>query len=190
MATSFASQRSGPRLVPRTDRAEPSGAHLALLIHAGMASSVIVALGIINALVDQSTWWVLWVAWAWGMVLALQAGATYRVQGWLGAHSLVSGIFCVGIVGTNLALGGGAWSPWVLAAVSAPLIGHWLVARRGVPILAAQTVASGILFAEVVLAQILYPSDRWSTGLSIASSMLTLSVLLICTVFLTGRRSS
>jgi hypothetical protein len=163
--------------------------HVALLLHAGVAGSVVIALAVINALVDTSVWWVLWVAWAWGMVLALHAGAVVPWRGWLGAHAAVSGLFCVGIVATNLALGGGTWWPWVVTAVLALLAGHWLVAVRRVPVLAAQAVTSGILLAEVVTANLLYPSDRWDAGLSIAGALLALCLMMVGTLVVTGRRS-
>ncbi|MGC4190555.1 MAG: 2TM domain-containing protein [Thermomicrobiales bacterium] len=174
----------------RADREEPGAAKIALLLHVGLSASVVIALAVINALVDRSTWWVLWVAWAWGMVVALHAGATFRWRGWFGANAMVTALFCAGIVGTNLALGGGSWWPWVVVAAVAPLVGHGLIAVRGVPLLAAQTVTSGILFGEVVVANVLHPSDRWDAGLSIAGSMLALCVLMLCTLILTGRRDS
>lgn len=165
-------------------------AHLALLLHVGLAGSVLIALAAINALVDQSTWWVLWVAWAWGMVLALHAGATMRWHGWLGAHLGMTVLFGAGMLVANVALGGGFWSVWAIVAVGAPLVGHWLVVRRGMPLLVAQTVTSGILMAEVVVANMLFPSDRWNAGLSIAGAGLALAVLMICSIILTGRRPS
>ncbi|MGC4107585.1 MAG: hypothetical protein QM753_14795 [Thermomicrobiales bacterium] len=176
-----------PRRAYQPARHDPGVADLALLLHAGLAGSMVIVLGAINALVDASMWWVLWVAWAWGMVLALHAGTVHRWHGWFGAHAGVTGLFGVGMVATNLALGGGTWWPWVVVAVGAPLIGHALMAFRRMPLLAAQAVTSGILFAEVVIADVLHPTDRWDAGLSIAGSMLALCVLMVCTVILTGR---
>ncbi|HWK79504.1 MAG TPA: hypothetical protein VNP95_01990 [Thermomicrobiales bacterium] len=191
MATSVAPQRRQSIDRHRGSRAKPgvAMAHVALLLHAGLAGSVVIALAVINALVDPSVWWVLWVAWAWGMALALHAALAMPRWGWLGAHAAVSGLFCVGIVGTNLALGGGPWWPWVVTAVMALLAGHWLMAVRRVPLLAAQAVTSGILLAEVVIANLLHPSDRWDAGLSIAGAMLALCLAMVGTLVVTGRRS-
>ncbi|MGB3330063.1 MAG: hypothetical protein WBA46_13975, partial [Thermomicrobiales bacterium] len=93
MATSLASHRDPFRKVLRADQEEPTGSTLAFLIHAGVAGSLLVALTTINALVDRSTWWVLWVAWAWGMVLAVHAGLSVRRRDWFGIHATVSGLF-------------------------------------------------------------------------------------------------
>jgi hypothetical protein len=164
--------------------------NLALRLHAALAGSVLVGLAVVNALVDRSTWWVLWVAWVWGMMLAAHAGTTLRWHGWLGTHAMVIGTFGIGIAGTNLALGGGLWAPWVLLAASAPLVGHWMMDRRGTPLLGAQAVVSGILFLDVVAATILHPSVGWNAGLAIAGSMLVLCVLLVGTLLVTGRRGS
>lgn len=189
MAPLVVSHRRSGLDAPVPPRAEPSVAHVALLLHAGLAGSVIVALAVINALADPATWWVLWVAWAWGMWLALHAGAVFRWRGWLGAHAAVSAILCLGIAGTNLALGGAPWWPWAVVAVAAPLVAHGLVAIRRTPLLAAQAVASALLFAEVVAANALYPSNRWDAGLSVAGAMLALCLAMSFTLVLTGRRS-
>lgn len=189
VATSIAPRRRPPVPSPRISQVEPSVAHIALLLHAGLAGSVLIALGVINALVDSSTWWVLWVAWGWGMLLALHAGIVMPWRGWFGTHLAVSAIFCAGIIGTNLALGGGTWWPWVVVAAAAPLVAHALVALRRMPVLAAQAVASGILLTEVVVANVLHPSNRWDAGLSIAGAMLALCLAMAGTLVLIGQRS-
>ena len=48
---------------------------------------------------------------------------------------------------------------------------------------------SGILLAEVVIANLLHPSDRWDAGLSIAGAMLALCLAMVGTLVVTDRRS-
>lgn len=79
---------------------------------------VITGLVFINGLTTPGQWWVLWPAWAWGIVLATHTG--YFLRGHLGAHVAAYLVTIVGLFVIDSMYSGRSWFFW-------PMIG-WGIA--------------------------------------------------------------
>lgn len=108
------------------------------------------------------------------MVLALQAGLTYRWKGLVGAQLAFTSVLLTGLSTINIHFGSGPWVVWVYVSLGIPLIAHLLYVFGGLTLLNAHILASVLWFGEIMTSQIMYDTTWWSmivTFLTAGSSL-------------------
>lgn len=118
-------------------------------------------------LVDRSNPWFLYCLWGWGMLLAFQAGCTFRWRGLLGAHAAFTAVLLAGLSGINMVFGGGPWVIWVYVSLGIPLVAHMLYVSGGLTLLGAHIFASVLWLGEILTTQVLFGDAWWSTVITI-----------------------
>jgi len=147
---------------------------LVFWLHTAIFTGVNILLLVINMLVDHSNPWFLYCLWGWGMVLALQAGLTYRWKGLVGAQLAFTSVLLTGLSTINIHFGSGPWVVWVYVSLGIPLIAHLLYVFGGLTLLNAHILASVLWFGEIMTSQIMYDTTWWSmivTFLTAGSSL-------------------
>lgn len=144
-----AHRRAGPSPAgePPPRSASPGqreGLRTAVFAHLALFIAVMSILALINVAFTPGNWWVLYPLWAWGTVLATHTAATFQWKGLLGAHAVFYLGLNAGLIGINIAQGGGPWSIWPVLGLGVPLVAHALIALGGVSLLRAQAVATGL----------------------------------------------
>lgn len=163
----------------RSDSGSTSVIQLGFWLHMAVFTAINVLLFVVNMLVDRSNPWFLYCLWGWGMLLAFQAGCTFRWRGLLGAHAALTAVLLAGLSGINMVFGGGPWVIWILVSLGIPLFAHALYALDKVTLINAHAIASALWLVEILITQVMFFKHWWEFAIAMLSSAVGLALLLI-----------
>ncbi len=90
--------------------------------HVALYLATMLVLVVINGLATPDTWWVLWPAWGWGMLLAAHTG--YFFLGHLGAHAALYVVAVLGLFLIDAVYAEQSWFYWPMIGWGIALAAH------------------------------------------------------------------